>query len=257
MQVSTRREILGSAALVGGWLTVGSDPLFAQQTPGSPQTGAPQTGGTQPPASTSGPYTLPPLPYGYADLEPHIDAQTMKLHHDIHHAAYVKGANDALAELETIRREGGDQIRRVRAVTDALSFNLSGHLLHNVFWSNMAKDGGGEPAPDSAIARMISRDFGSHAAFWGNFAAAAVQVQGSGWGILALEPASRRLMILQAEKHQNTGVWGVVPLLVLDVWEHAYYLSYQNRRADYIKAFANVIHWQDVEQRLRSAGGAA
>jgi Fe-Mn family superoxide dismutase len=179
----------------------------------------------------------------------------MRLHHDIHHAGYVKGANAALGELEKIRREGGDSVKMVRAVTESLAFNASGHLLHTVFWTNMKKAGGGEPAADSAAGKMIKRDFGSTDSLRNHFSAAAAQVQGSGWAILAYEPLSQRLMVLQAEKHQNLGVWGVVPLLVLDVWEHAYYLHYQNKRADYIAAWWNVVNWDDVDARLKSAGG--
>jgi len=233
--------MLSTAAVVGGWMALGVDPVHAAQAGGASGQGG------------SDAYTLPPLPYDYADLEPHIDAQTMKLHHDIHHAGYVRKANAALAELRSIREQGGDQIARVRTVTEALSFNLSGHLLHSVFWAVMSPDGGGEPSADSDIGRMIRRDFGSYAAFWGNFAAAAAQVQGSGWGILAYEPHAQRLLVLQAEKHQNLGVWGVTPLLVIDVWEHAYYLKYQNKRTSYIKAFANLIHWPTVNERLRTA----
>lgn len=241
----TRRDMLGSAAAVGGWLALGADSAAAQAG------GA--AGGRSPAAANGEPYTLPPLPYGYADLEPHIDARTMKLHHDIHHAGYVRGANKALAELERIRRVGGADISRVRSVTDKLSFTASGHMLHVVFWSNLSKNGGSDPSQGSRILSMISRDFGSVDAFRAQFSAAAKQVQGSGWGILGYEPLSKRLVVLQAEKHQNSGVWGVVPLLVIDVWEHAYYLTYQNRRADYIKAFWNVVNWQNVDERLEAA----
>jgi Fe-Mn family superoxide dismutase len=237
----TRRDLLGTAALIGGWCILGTDAAGAQESPGSEQ---PVPGG---------PYTLPPLPYDYSDLEPHIDAQTMKLHHDVHHAGYVRNANAAVAELETIRRVGGEQIEGVRAATDQLSFNLSGHLLHSVLWTNLARDGGGDPPAESEIARLIKRDFGSLDAFRGNFQAAAQQVQGAGWGILAFEPSAQRLLVVQAEKHQNTAVWGAVPLLVLDVWEHAYYLKYQNKRSSYIKAFMNVVNWSNVNQRLRAA----
>lgn len=240
----SRRELLGSAAVVGGWLATGPLTALAQQ--GTPAGGA---GG----GAADGPYTLSPLPYGYADLEPYIDAETMKLHHDIHHAGYVKGANAALAQLEQIRQAGGDLIQQVRAVTDSLSFNLSGHVLHEIFWRVMAKNAGGDPPADSAIGRLITRDFGSVEAFRGHFAAAAQQVQGSGWGILAYEPLAQRLVVLQAEKHQNTGAWGSVPLLVVDVWEHAYYLKYQNKRSDYIKAYMQVINWQAVDEQLTYA----
>ncbi len=236
MSALSRREILGSAAVVGGWLALGSEPVFAQ-----------------PGGAATGPYALPPLPYDYADLEPHIDAATMKLHHDIHHKGYVDGANAAIAELTRIRETGGDAIKQVRAVTDALSFNAAGHVLHVVFWENMKKNGGGDPAAASEIGKLIVRDFGSLEAFRAHFSAAAAQVQGSGWGILAYEPLAQRLLILQSEKHNNTGVWGSVPLLCLDVWEHAYYLNYKNKRSDYIKAWWNVVNWENVEQRLAVA----
>lgn len=242
----TRRDVLSSAALVGGWLALGGE--VAGATPQSSPSGAS--------AGVEGPYSLPPLPYDYADLEPHIDAQTMKLHHDVHHAAYVRNANVAVTRLEHIRRVGGDEIAAVRAVTDALSFNLAGHLLHTVFWANMAKDGGGDPPGDSEISKLITRDFGAMEAFRANFGAAAVQTQGSGWAILAFEPLAQRLMVLQAEKHQNAAVWGAAPLLVVDVWEHAYYLKYQSQRAAYVKAFMNVINWRDVDERLKAAVAA-
>lgn len=236
MSTLSRREVLGSAAIVGGWLALSPDALLAQDS-----------------ATAPGAYQLPPLPYDYADLEPHIDAATMKLHHDIHHKGYVDGANAAIAELARIRQTGGDEIKRVRAATDALSFNAAGHVLHVIFWENMKKNGGGDPAAGSEIGRLLTRDFGSLEAFRGQFSAAAAQVQGSGWGILAYEPLAQRLLVLQAEKHNNTGVWGCVPLLCLDVWEHAYYLNYKNKRSDYIKAWWNVVNWEHVEQRLAFA----
>ena len=238
----SRRDVLGSAALLGGWLAFGPQSTLAQQTP-QPTAAGP----------AAGPYTLPPLPYGYGDLEPYIDAQTMKLHHDIHHAGYVRGANAAIAELEAIRKAGGDAVKDVRAVTDTLAFCGSGAVLHDLFWASMTPHGGGDPPADSDAGRMIKRDFGSFDAFRANFAAAAGQVQGSGWGILVYEPVAQRLMVLQAEKHQNLTVWGVVPLLVLDVWEHAYYLKYQNQRSAYIKAFMEIINWQTVQNRLQTA----
>lgn len=243
----SRREMMTSAAMVGGWLALGGELAAAQNAPAGQATQP--AGGTAP----DGPYTLPPLPYGYADLEPHIDAETMKLHHDLHHDGYVKGANAAIAELDRIRRAGGREYEKTRAVTDALSFNLSGHLLHMVFWANMAKDAGGDPPGDSKIGELLTRDFGTIDGWRQQFTWAAQQVQGSGWGVLAYEPAARRLLVLSAEKHQNQGAWGAVPLLVLDVWEHAYYLKYQNKRANYIKAFMNVINWKDVDARLQAA----
>jgi Fe-Mn family superoxide dismutase len=239
MSMFTRRDVLGSAAVVGGWLAFGPEWSQAQTAAGG------EAGG--------GPYRLPPLPYGYADLEPFMDAQTMKLHHDIHHAGYVRGANAAVAALASIRQAGGDSIKQVRAATDKLSFALSGHLLHTLYWDSMTKRGGGEPPAGSECGRMIQRDFGSFAAFTGQFAAAAAQVHGSGWGVLVYEPTAQRLLVLQAEKHENMAVWGAVPLLVVDVWEHAYYLKYQNKRSDFIKAFMEVVNWENVERRLQTA----
>ncbi|MBU0639354.1 MAG: superoxide dismutase [Planctomycetes bacterium] len=251
MSTYTRRDLLSSATLLGGWLTLGGAAAVGQEQWHEP--GQEPGGESQQPATPRGPYELPDLPYDYADLEPHLDAQTVKLHHDVHHAGYVEHANAAIAELQRIRERGGEAIGGVRAATDALSFNVSGHLLHSVYWQNMKKDGGGEPSAESAIAAQLKRDFGSFAAFCGGFQAASQQTQGSGWGILGYEPVSQRLLVLQAEKHNNTMVCGVVPLLVLDVWEHAYYLKYQNRRSVYIKAFMNLVNWENVEQRLQLA----
>lgn len=241
MSAITRRELLGSAAVAGGLYALGGSTLA--------QAGGMSAGGTGP---GGGPYTLPPLPYDYADLEPYIDAETMKLHHDIHHAGYVKNANAAIATLQEIREQGGDRMADVAAVTQSLQFNLSGHVLHTMFWNNMKKDGGGQPPADSDIGRMVKRDFGSFDAFAAHYQRATATVQGSGWGLLCYEPLADRLLITQVEKQQNSTVW-CVPVLGCDVWEHAYYLRYQNRRSDYVKAFMNVINWEDVDQRLRTA----
>lgn len=260
--LSRRRLIAGGgAALIGGWVTLQGQLAAAQSSPPAtqPAPGAPTDSGPAPrpevyggAVGPEGLYTLPKLPYDYADLEPYIDAETMKLHHDIHHKGYVDGANAALTELGQVRAAAGDAVKRVRALTDALQFNLSGHLLHTMFFSNMRRGGGGAPLPDTDIGRLLQRDFGGFDAFAGHFQAAAGQVQGSGWAILAFETVARRLLIVQAEKHQNSVSWAV-PLLGLDVWEHAYYLKYQNRRSDYIRAFMSVINWDDVNARLRAA----
>ena len=234
----SRRNLITAAALSGGLVLASAEPSLATQ---------------QPDAATEGPYSLPPLPYDFADLEPHIQTSIMVLHHSKHHAAYVKGANDALGQLENARRVGGEEIRRVGAITEALAFNLAGHALHSVFWTNMSKTGGGDPLPESEIGKLIRRDFGSNAAFVAHFSAAAAQVQGGGWSILAYDPLGQRLLVLQIEKHQVNLVPLAVPLLVLDVWEHAYYMQYQNKRTDYIKAFFNVVNWANVDQRLAAA----
>jgi Fe-Mn family superoxide dismutase len=205
-------------------------------------------------ADASGKYVLPPLPYAFDALEPHIDAQTMQLHHDKHHQAYVDGLNAALDGMRAAIGEGGDTAK-IHGLTHQAAFHGSGHILHCVFWTNMSPKGGGAPAGD--LAKAIDSSFGSFEKFKTAFTTAATRVEGSGWGILAFEPLGRRLVVLQAEKHQNLTQWGAAPLLVIDVWEHAYYLKYQNKRGDYVKAFWNVVNWDDVAARFVKASKAA
>ena len=196
-------------------------------------------------------HELTPLPYAYDALEPYIDEQTMRLHHDIHHAGYVAGLNNAEAKLAKAR-EAGD-FALVKHWSREAAFHGSGHLLHSIFWPNMIAASQAKSAPEGALAAAIDRDFGSFDAFKAQFIAASAAVEGSGWGILAYRPVDDALLILTAEKHQNLTQWGVVPLLVLDVWEHAYYLKYQNRRGEYVKSFFNIINWDDVAERYEKA----
>ncbi|NDJ76859.1 MAG: superoxide dismutase [Chloroflexi bacterium] len=199
-------------------------------------------------------YELPPLPYAYDALEPHIDEQTMRLHHDKHHLGYVNGLNKALEKLEAARSAG--DFAMVKHWSREAAFHGSGHLLHTVFWPNMAPAGnGGGGAPSGALADQINKDFGSFDNFKAHFSAAAKAVDGSGWGLLVWEPVGGQLAVLQAEKHHNLTQWGVVPLLVIDVWEHAYYLKYQNNRGGYVDAFWNVVNWADVAERFKAARG--
>lgn len=194
-------------------------------------------------------FALKPLPYPYDALEPHIDAETMRLHHDLHHAAYVTGLNNALKKLDEARQSGDFGL--VKHWSREVAFHGSGHLLHELFWENMSPEGGGEP--EGELADAIEKDFGNFEAFRNQFMAAANTVEGSGWAVLGYLREAGQLMILQAEKHQNLTVQGIVPLLVLDVWEHAYYLKYQNRRPEYTKNFFNVIIWADVAARYQVA----
>jgi Fe-Mn family superoxide dismutase len=195
-------------------------------------------------------YTLPPLPYDYDALEPHIDEHTMRLHHDKHHQAYVDGLNAALTKLEAARQSGDFGL--VKHLAREVAFHGSGHSMHCVFWAVMcpANQSG---QPDGALTAQLQRDFGSVDNAWAQFAAASKAVEGSGWGLLVWEPIARRTLVLTAEKHQNLTMQGVLPLLVLDVWEHAYYLKYQNNRAAYVDAFRNIIDWAEVARRLESA----
>jgi len=192
------------------------------------------------------PFELPPLPYDYNALEPHYDEATLRLHHDKHHAAYVKGLNGAL-ELVAGMTKSGD-FAHAKAAAKALAFHGSGHMLHSIFWTNMKPGGGG--APWGALAKAIERQFGTFARFKELFLATTNAVEGSGWGILAVCPVSGVLAVLQAEKHENLTVWGLRPILVLDVWEHAYYLKYQNKRPEWTAAFMeHLVNWEDVAAR--------
>jgi Fe-Mn family superoxide dismutase len=197
-------------------------------------------------------YELPPLPYDYNALEPYIDEQTMRLHHDKHHQAYVDGANQALEKLAQARATG--DFSAVNLYTNNLCFNLSGHVLHSIFWPNMSPRGGGDPSGE--LAKQIETDFSSVDAFRKHFTAAALGVQGSGWAIAAWDPVGKQIVIVQAEKHQDVTAQGLSPILVLDVWEHAYYLKYQNQRAKYVEAWWNVVNWEDVAERLANAKSA-
>lgn len=196
--------------------------------------------------AVKGDYVLPALPYAANALEPHIDAKTMEIHHGKHHAAYVAGANKAITELFRIR-DGGDA-GLVKHWSRELSFHVSGHVNHTLFWRMMApasKGGGGQP--EGTLAAAITRDFGSYEKFVAHFKTAAIQVEGGGWAWLVLEPHSGRLLIVQQEKQQDMMPTGVRPLLGLDVWEHAYYLKYQNQRAAYVDSWFNVVNWPFVQ----------
>jgi superoxide dismutase, Fe-Mn family len=194
-------------------------------------------------------YTLPDLAYDPAALEPHISAGIVALHHGKHHAAYVAGANTALEKLAAARE--ANQFDAIVGLEKSLAFNLSGHVMHTLYWSNLSPTGGGEPT--GPLAEAIGTDFGSFAAFHGHLSAAVATVQGSGWGLLTFDPLGKRLVVEQVEVHHNSSVVGGVPLLAIDAWEHAYYLQYENRRPDYVKAIWNLINWDDVSARYAAA----
>jgi Fe-Mn family superoxide dismutase len=194
-------------------------------------------------------HVLPPLPYAYDALEPHIDEQTMRLHHDKHHQTYVDGLNAAEKKLAEMRQSG--DFAAVQAVQRALAFHGSGHFNHVVFWENMTPQGGGSPSGE--LASQIDKDFGGFDKFKAHFSAAAATVEGNGWGVLAWHPVAGHLQILAAMNHQNQGHYGAIPILMLDVWEHAYYLKYQNARPKYIEAWWNVVNWVNVAERLEKA----
>ncbi|NLA05910.1 MAG: superoxide dismutase [Firmicutes bacterium] len=193
-------------------------------------------------------HELPALPYDYAALEPYYEEKTLRLHHGAHHKAYVEGLNNAVQKLAGAREKGDFAL--VKHWEREIAFHGSGHILHSLFWENM-KPGGGGPAA-GPVAELIERDFGGFDQFKKQFSAAAAAVEGSGWALLCEVPVFNKLEILTAEKHQNLTQWGAVPLLALDLWEHAYYLQYQNKRAAFIEAWWNLVNWEDVNRRLGS-----
>lgn len=194
-------------------------------------------------------YTLPDLPYDYAALEPHISGRIMELHHDKHHAAYVAGANTALEKLAEARDKG--DLGAVNLHEKNLAFNLGGHANHSVFWQNLSPQGGGRP--DGELAAAIDEFFGSFEKFQAHFAATATGIQGSGWSILAWDTLGAKLVIFQLYDQQSNVPLGVVPLVMLDMWEHAFYLDYLNVKADYVKAWWNIVDWQDAAARFAQA----
>lgn len=199
-----------------------------------------------PTMSSASKYVLPELSYGYDALEPVLSQEILKLHHGKHHAAYVNGANAALEKLESARRSGFASFD-IRAVERDLAFNVSGHMLHALYWANMKPGGGGQPG--GALADAVNASFGSFASFREELGLAAKAVEGSGWGLLAYDSESRQPLALQVQNHQNLVVPGVVPLLTVDVWEHAYYLQYRNDRAGYVDRWWDVVNWEDVARR--------
>jgi Fe-Mn family superoxide dismutase len=194
-------------------------------------------------------YTLPDLRYDYGALEPHISGKIMELHHDKHHAAYVKGANTALEKLDEARDK--EDYTRLGALEKALAFNLSGHVLHSLFWQNLTPKGGGRPSGELAAA--IDEHFGGFEKLKRQMTEVAGTIMGSGWAALVWEPVGRRLLTTQIYDHQSNLAQGGVPILVLDAWEHAFYLQYQNRKTEFFDAIWNVWNWQDAADRFDSA----
>ncbi|MDX6291436.1 MAG: superoxide dismutase, Fe-Mn family [Kribbellaceae bacterium] len=194
-------------------------------------------------------YTLPDLGYDYGALEPHISGQIMELHHNKHHQAYVTGANTALEQMAEARDK--DSFGTVNQLSKNLAFNLAGHVNHTVFWQNLSPDGGDKP--DGDLSAAVDEFFGSFDAFRKQFTASALGIQGSGWSILTYDTLGQKLLIEQLYDHQGNLAQGQVPLLMLDMWEHAFYLQYKNVKADYVEAFWNVAHWADVAKRFSTA----
>ena len=241
----TRREALRtiSLAAMGAPLVFGA--LASSPTLGRAQTASTSANATAAPKE----YSLPPLPYGSKDLDSFLSEEILTLHHDKHHNAYVEGLNKALASLAQAHQDAN--YGAVKDLSRAIAFHGSGHVLHSLYWNSMSPKGGGEPS--GVLKAMLEASFGTVDAFRKHFSAATKAAEASGWGILAYEPMAERLLVLAAESHQQMGLHGSIPLLVCDVWEHAYYLKYQNRRGEYVDGFWNVVNWGFAADRLAAA----
>jgi Fe-Mn family superoxide dismutase len=197
-------------------------------------------------------HTLPTLDYAYSDLEPYIDAKTMEIHHSKHHQAYVNGLNKAEEMLFKARADGDYSL--VQHWTRQLAFHGGGHALHSLFWKSMKKPVSGiTPRPSGTLMVAIQNEFGSFDTFKKHFSATANSVEGGGWALLSLRTSDKRLLITQIENQQKQSYWNCIPLLAVDVWEHAYYLKYQNKRADYVEAWWNVVNWDATQQFYNQA----
>ncbi|HNG60774.1 MAG TPA: superoxide dismutase [Cellvibrionaceae bacterium] len=242
--MTSRRTLLQESTALAAGLAL-SSAAFAKDTK------AKKT--EQPPyadrlTDATGKYAAEPLPYAYNALEPVIDARTVELHYQFHHkpaVANAKKAEEALAHA----RDTGD-FALIKHYEKELAFSLSSHILHTIYWTNLSPTGG---APSPELAKAIDLHFGSFDKLKAQLLAAANSVEGSGWGILGYLPSTQKLTLLQCENHQKLTTWGVIPLLVLDVWEHAYYLHYQNRRSEYTSAIFSIINWENVSARFKAA----
>ncbi len=239
--MTTRRDFLQNSAAVVGSIALASNVAQAKDS---------MQAALYPDKLTddAGKYVLLPLPYAYDALEPVIDARTVEFHYNFHHKPAVAAANKAEDGL-ALARETGD-FALVKHYEKELALGLSSHILHTIYWSNLSAKGG---SPTGMLLKGIEKNFKSFDKFKAHLTAATTSVEGAGWGILGYLPASGKLMVLQCENHQKLTAWGVIPILVLDVWEHAYYLKYQNRRAEYVNGLFNIINWDNVAARLDAA----
>ncbi len=253
MSETSRREFLAAGAMsaLGGVVLGGQAAMAAE---GSPRAGHADAMKALFPGAVDkdGKYVLPPLPYAYDALSEVIDEQTMKLHHDKHHDAYVKGLIKAEEELAKARQAGNFDL--VAYWSRQSAFHGGGHFLHTMFWAGMAPPAeAGEPS--EALRKGIERDFGSVEAMLSHLKAASKAVEGAGWGLLAWSIAAGKLVILQCQNQQLLSQWATIPLMGIDVWEHAYYLKYQNNRAAYVDAFPKIINWKGISERYRMLAG--
>lgn len=233
-----RNQFIKGGALTGATLLFNRNDIFAQGI----------DNGIDKLTDADGNYALQTLPYAYTNLEPHMDAETLNLHYNFHHGGAVKAANKDLQMIQKAMQE--NNFETVDYWTKKLSLHFSSHILHSIFWTNLSNK---KTDPKGLLLKSIEKDFGSYDKLKGYIAATSKNVDGNGWGILAYQPYSKKLTILQCENHEKLTQWGAVPLLVIDVWEHAYYLKYKNKRGDFVDTLFNIINWDNVAERLDTA----
>lgn len=230
-----RKEFLTTSAILAGATILPSNSVFAENI---------NNNGIDKLTDENGNFIHQPLPYNTDYLEPFMDAETLHLHHTFHHGGAVKGANKDIEMIKKVMNS--EDLTLADHWTKKLSFHLSSHILHSIFWTNLANK---KSQPTGDLLKRIEKDFGSTNKMQGMIAKISKSIEGSGWGILAYQPYSDNLVVLQCENHHKLTLWGAVPLLVIDVWEHAYYLKYKNKRGDFVDALMNIINWDNVAQR--------
>ena len=230
-----RKEFITTSAILAGATILPSNSVFAENI---------NNNGIDKLTDENGNFIHQLLPYNTDYLEPFMDAETLHLHHTFHHGGAVKGANKDIEMIKKVMNS--EDLTLAGHWTKKLSFHLSSHILHSIFWTNLANK---KSQPTGDLLKRIEKDFGSTNKMQGMIAKISKSIEGSGWGILAYQPYSDNLVVLQCENHHKLTLWGAVPLLVIDVWEHAYYLKYKNKRGDFVDALMNIINWDNVAQR--------
>ena len=233
-----RKHFLKSGAFIGASLLTANN-AFTQNLADNPIDKL---------VDANGNYIHEPLPYNENFLEPYMDAETMHLHYTYHHGGAVKAANKDMLMIKKALDE--NNLETVDYWTKKLSYHFSSHVLHSIFWTNLINK---KTTPEGELLKRIEKDFGSYEKLKGYLAKTSKDLDGNGWGILGYQPYTDKLTIMQCENHEKLTQWGVIPLLVLDVWEHAYYLKYKNKRTDFVDALFNIINWDNAAQRLETA----
>lgn len=233
-----RIEFIKSSAILGGVSLLPTNNVFSQ---GLQQSGMDKL------VDADGNFELQPLPYSKTFLEPHMDEETLHLHHTFHHGGAVKAANHDLA---MIKKSIDENLETLDYWTNKLSYHLSSHILHTIFWTNLTNK---KANPSAALLKQIEKDFGSYDKLQSLIAKTSKGVDGNGWGILGYHPATQKLTVLQCENHEKLTQWGVIPILVIDVWEHSYYLKYRNRRSEFVDNLFGVLNWDNVAERFNLA----